>query len=97
MCNTVLINPITAPLCTPEALNDPAKCPPCTQVASCGNPTCGGQTCILCPGQDPSDLPASCGGTTACPTGTTSCANGVTCPMGTYCDMDSMCCIGVIL
>jgi len=96
MCYDVIINPVTSPDCTQSTIGDSTKCKTCTKVPSCGNSTCGGSTCILCPGQDPNDLPASCNGSTACPLGTSACTNG-TCPTGTYCDMDSQCCVGVIL
>ena len=78
-------------------LSDPAICKPCTKVPSCGNTSCGGETCILCPGQSPDDLPPGCNGMTSCPTGTMSCAGGEPCPSGTYCDASSQCCIGIIL
>src|SRR5262249_1555053 len=51
-CYTVETNPNTSPDCTGATLSDPTKCKPCMQVTSCGNTDCGGQTCILCPGQD---------------------------------------------
>ena len=97
VCRDIATNPNTSPGCTLSTINDPTICKSCTKVTDCGNTTCGGTSCILCPGQDPSDLPASCNGTTACPTGTTSCANGAACPSGTYCDTASTCCLGLIL
>lgn len=96
VCRDIATNPTTSPGCTLATINDPSICKSCTKVVDCGNTTCGGTSCILCPGQDPSDLPAGCNGMTSCPTGATSCANGVACPSGTYCD-SSQCCIGVIL
>jgi len=95
-CYDIATNPNTSPGCNATNLGDPAICKRCTKVTTCGSPTCGGTSCILCPGQDPNDLPAGCNGQTTCPTGTTSCANGGTCPSGTYCDQDSMCCVGII-
>jgi hypothetical protein len=97
MCVTVDINPTASPDCTPATLNDPTKCKPCTQNDSCGNTTCGGATCILCPGQDPNTLPPECMGSNACPTGITACDNSTnppSCAQGTYCS--NGCCIGVI-
>lgn len=95
-CATVIINPNTSPNCTSGTITDPAACTPCTQVPSCGNTTCGGSTCILCPGQDASDLPPECNMTTSCPAGVQSCAMGETCPAQTYCNDASKCCVGII-
>lgn len=94
-CYDIATNPATSPNCTSDVLSDPTKCLRCEQVTSCGDPDCGGDTCILCPGQDPSDLPPSCDGS-ACPAGTTSCANGEMCPANTYCDASNQCCIGIV-
>ena len=91
-CFDIDINPATSPGCNDTNIADPAVCKRCTQVESCGNSTCGGTTCVLCPGQDPSTLPASCTGQT-CPLGTTACVAGA-CPADTYCS--NGCCIGVI-
>ena len=96
LCYDVATNPITSPECTQATISDPTKCKPCTKVPSCGSSTCGGMTCILCPGQDPNDLPASCNGSTQCPTGSTACPLGTECPTGTYCDAGSKCCVGII-
>ncbi|MBS1121720.1 MAG: putative secreted protein [Deltaproteobacteria bacterium] len=97
MCYDVITNPATSPDCTADVLADPTKCHTCTQVPSCGNPECGGTTCILCPGQTQTDLPAECNGTTTCPSGVTSCAGGAACPANTACDAGSQCCVGIIL
>jgi hypothetical protein len=94
-CYDIDINPAVSPNCTSTTLADPTKCMRCTKVTTCGNPTCGMESCILCPGQDPSTLPPSCGGTTTCPTGTTACNSDGTCPDQLYCS--NGCCIGVIL
>lgn len=90
MCNTVIINPAVSPDCTPQTLNDPTKCLPCTQETSCGTTDCGGTSCTLCPGQ--TQLPPGCTGQ-MCPSGEQSCTN-MACPNGTYCS--NGCCIGVI-
>lgn len=72
---------------------------PCKRCekTTCGTTECGGQTCILCPGQDPSELPAECNGNTACPMGYVECdaANNNACPAETYCQ--SGCCTGAII
>jgi hypothetical protein len=93
-CFDILTNPSASPNCNETNLADPAACLRCTKNTACGSDECGGNTCILCPGQDPSTLPASCNGMTACPTGTTVCGAGGTCPSSTYCS--NGCCIGVI-
>jgi hypothetical protein len=94
-CYDIDINPAVSPNCTTDTLADPTICKQCIQVTTCGNTTCGDTSCILCPGQDPSTLPASCGGMTTCPTGTTACSSDGTCGEGLYCS--NGCCIGVIL
>jgi hypothetical protein len=75
-------------------VNDPAICKRCVKNTMCGGGACGGTTCVLCPGQDPSTLDPSCTAT-ACPNGEVKCAADGTCPGGTYCS--NGCCIGVIL
>jgi len=93
-CYDIATNPSTSPLCTDENLADPTKCLRCVKSTGCGPTECGGDTCILCPGQDPSSLPAECNGTQTCPTGTTVCGANMECPANTYCS--NGCCIGVI-
>ncbi|MEO8705527.1 MAG: hypothetical protein ABI867_36190, partial [Kofleriaceae bacterium] len=95
-CYDIITNPNTSPDCTVETLSDPTKCVRCTQVTACGDPECGGSTCILCPGQDSGDLPAECNGNTSCPVGSTSCTADADCPANNYCST-SQCCVGVIL
>jgi hypothetical protein len=94
-CRDVITNPVTSPNCNDTNITDPAACLSCVKAADCSNP-CGSANCILCPGQDISDLPATCGGTNACANGQESCVNEV-CPAGKYCA--SGCCIleGVLL
>lgn len=94
-CYDIATNPLTSPNCTTEVLADPTKCLRCMQVTSCGDTECGGDTCILCPGQDPSTLPPTCNGMTSCPTGSQSCANGEACPAQTYCS-SAKCCVGIV-
>lgn len=93
-CATVDLNPAVSPDCTTATLNDPTKCKPCTQNTECGSTTCGGDTCILCPGQDPDTLPPECNGTTACPSGETTCTGDADCGAGSYCA--NGCCIGIV-
>ena len=96
LCHDIAVHPATSPNCTAATAFDPAICKRCTKVASCGRPTCDiGTSCILCPGQTPSDLPAACGGVPKCQAGTASCVNGTSCPAGTYCHAGSQCCIGI--
>jgi hypothetical protein len=59
-CYTVVINPAVAPLCDESVVADPTKCPVCTLNTVCTGGDCGGENCVLCPGQDPSTLPSTC-------------------------------------
>lgn len=93
-CYDIDINPAVSPNCTSTTLADPTKCKSCVKSTTCGNSTCGMESCILCPGQDPSTLPASCGGTTTCPAGQASCTLETGCGEGAYCS--NGCCIGII-
>jgi hypothetical protein len=104
-CASIAINPAVSPNCTATNIDDfgpdgvdntgDEPCKRCTQNTMCGNTECGGATCILCPGQDPSTLPPSCGGSTMCPDGYLACDAGGNCAAGTYCS--NGCCIGTIL
>jgi hypothetical protein len=94
VCRDILINPQDSMGCGPETLNDPTKCLACTKIESCGMSQCGDPTCILCPGQDPDDLPDNCNGN-SCPNGEVACTTDSGCPEQTYCA--SGCCVGVIL
>lgn len=102
-CRDIALNPQISPNCDQSNINDPGADgmlntadDPCKQCfkADCGNEECGGATCILCPGQDPSTLPTSCNGST-CPMGITECMADGSCPAGTWCSTG--CCIGMIL
>lgn len=93
-CYDILTNPTASPGCDESTLADPSVCRRCTKTTSCGNDECGGDTCILCPGQDPSTLPESCNGTPTCPDGLQTCGNDNACPAQSYCS--NGCCIGVI-
>jgi len=93
-CVDIALNPATSPDCDSTTLHDPTKCKPCTKVADCGGGNCGGSTCILCPGQDPSSLPPECNQMPTCPVGTMPCDASGQCPEGTFCSTG--CCIGII-
>jgi hypothetical protein len=92
-CFDIEINPNVSPNCTAQTLADPTKCVTCVKQTTCGQ-QCGGTTCILCPGQDPGDLPPECNGTTECPGNEPSCQTDA-CPTGTYCQ--NGCCITIIM
>jgi hypothetical protein len=92
-CYDIDINLLDSTGCTPETLADPTKCLRCVKNDQCGYTGCGGETCILCPGEDPNDLPPDCNGA-VCPTGVTACPTGSGCPDATYCS--NGCCVGVI-
>ena len=93
-CETIITNPAIAPNCTDQLIHDPVACPRCTLNTDCGSP-CDPNNCILCPGQDPSDLPPSCTGT-ECPAGSQTCgqADDPACPDGSYCA--NYCCVSII-
>lgn len=92
-CYDVIINPATSPNCNDSNLADPAACKRCTKSTTCSGGTCGGTSCVLCPGQDPSTLPPGCSGQ-ACPAGVPACGTDGSCPADTYCS--NGCCIAVI-
>ncbi len=104
-CRDIILNPAVSPNCDQSNITDPGAdgmlgtaddpCKSCTKTPDCGSSTCGGATCVLCPGQDPSSLPSSCGGDTMCPSGYVECGGDGSCPDGTYCS--SGCCVGMIL
>jgi len=92
-CTDIALHPMVSPGCDESTLFDTTKCKQCTKIPSCGRATCGGNSCILCAGQTVADLPAACGGQTACGAGEPSCPDGA-CPTGAYCDETGDCCIG---
>lgn len=92
-CRDILINSAFAPDCSQETLLDQNACKSCVKVQDCGS-SCDPQNCILCPGQDPSDLPASCGGSNTCGAGEESCTNAA-CPADKYCA--NGCCVTSVL
>ena len=102
-CEDVILNPAVSPNCDQTNITDPGAdgvegtaddpCKRCVK-SDCGSTECGGQTCILCPGQDPSTLPSSCTGAT-CPMGIMPCDSMGNCPEGTWCSTG--CCVGIIL
>jgi hypothetical protein len=93
-CYDIAISPAVSPNCTPDLLADPTACHRCVKTTVCGGADCGGTTCVLCPGEDQSDLDPSCNGTSTCPMGITECPTGTECPNETYCS--NGCCVGVI-
>jgi len=90
VCRDVLTNPAVAPNCDADHLSDPVACPACIQRTDCGTP-CGAEMCVLCPGQDPNDLPPECNGSTQCPAGHAECGPGAPCPTDQFCSVG--CCI----
>jgi hypothetical protein len=82
-CADIYVHPLIAPGCNGDSIHDDTRCPACTKQPSCETP-CGGDTCILCPGQNPDDLPASCAAR-ACPQGKPPCAQSSECAGGGYC------------
>ena len=94
-CRDIATNPAISPGCDLEHLDDPSVCLACVKNTECGGGTpCGGETCILCPGQLPEDLPPSCNETQVCPPDTTVCTTTDDCEAGDYCA--SGCCIANI-
>jgi hypothetical protein len=93
VCTDIIINPTVSPDCS----TDPTKCLTCTKNTLCGGGECSAEdgSCVLCPGQDPEDLPDTCMGNT-CPNGEQTCggAGDMLCPDTTFCS--NGCCIGVI-
>jgi hypothetical protein len=89
-CRDIATNPAISPECDLEHLDDPDKCLACVKSTECNGTTCGGETCVLCPGQLAEDLPASCNQTPVCPNSTV-CASSADCEAGDYCA--SGCCI----
>jgi hypothetical protein len=79
-CFDINLNQVVSPDCTEETLSDPTKCKTCTKNTLCNGGDCGGEICTLCPGQDPSDLPAECGGMNQCPNGEQTCMSDAECP-----------------
>ena len=91
-CVDVATNPNISPDCTLDQLQNPDVCVPCTQNTECGNP-CTPEGCILCPGQDPSDLPPECTDP-ECPELQTPCTGDADCTSTQYCSIG--CCINRI-
>jgi hypothetical protein len=97
MCFDIATNPATSPNCDSTNISDPAACIRCEKNQLCGNSECGGTTCILCPGQDMSDLPAECMGNSVCPDGLMECGAGGVCPDQFFCSgQDPGCCVNVL-
>ena len=90
-CETIVTNPAVAPDCDQDSIHDPVACPHCTLNADCGNP-CDPEMCILCPGQDPSDLPPECN-MQVCPPGQATCSPTMPCASG-FCS--NGCCVDIV-
>lgn len=75
--------------------DDLSACQTCTKVDACSNDCeVSDGDCILCPGEDPSDLPETCGGQNECPEGYDVCDPAApNCADGQYCY--NGCCTGV--
>jgi hypothetical protein len=91
-CVDVYTNPAVAPECDADVLHDATKCPTCEKLDSCDQP-CGPEMCILCPGQNPEDLPPECT-EVMCPTGATTCETTADCNEFQFCSVG--CCIGTV-
>jgi hypothetical protein len=101
-CADIILNPAVSPNCDQSNIldlgadgQDNTGDEPCRRCVKtdCGSEECGGDTCILCPGQ--TMLPPGCTGA-SCPAGIEACdVNNPTCPAGTWCS--SGCCIGNFL
>jgi hypothetical protein len=89
-CADILTVPAVAPLCDAAVIHDQSKCPPCSKFAACSGGDCGGDTCILCPGQTEEDLPPPCGGH-ECPGGISPCFDTTDCLADEFCSAG--CCI----
>jgi hypothetical protein len=90
ICRDILTNPAVAPNCNDTNLNDPTACPSCVKRTDCGT-TCNPAECVLCPGQDPGDLPETCNNMNECPVGSMACGPGISCGTGRFCA--NGCCI----
>jgi hypothetical protein len=92
-CFDVLANTAVTPDCSAETIGT-AACPTCQKFEGCTAAPCDASDtdCILCPGQDPADLPAGCGGANACPGDQTACTpGGSECTDAQYCQ--GGCCV----
>ena len=80
-----------------EEIHDTTQCPVCAKNDSCGtdcNQDEGGDPCVLCPGEDPNDLPDTCDGN-ECPNGGTVCTSDLECSDTQYCT--NGCCSAIVL
>jgi hypothetical protein len=74
------------------ALNNLDACGRCTFQESCANP-CDRESCELCFGDDPNDLPEDCDGVTSCDNGAISCTDTSDCPADSFCQTG--CCLTI--
>lgn len=91
-CRDIITNPAIAPDCDADTLHDETACPACVKVEACGE-ECNPEGCILCPGQDESDLPPECTDN-VCPGGGTSCESNADCSETEFCSVG--CCVAVV-
>ena len=93
-CVSIVTNLSAAPDCDGESIHDESKCPRCALSPDCASPP-DPDGCLLCPGQDASDLPSTCGGMQACPEGIASCQGDADCESNEFCS--NGCCISQII
>ena len=74
------------------SLDNLGACNHCTFFPECNNP-CDPDSCELCFGQDPSELPEECGGEPSCPPQFDPCLTDTDCVEGLFCQTG--CCVPV--
>jgi hypothetical protein len=89
-CYDIAISPAISPDCDETTLDDPEACRRCIKSESC-SADCDPANCILCPGQDPDDLPPGC--ELSCPNDLTPCLGTEDCATGEFCATG--CCIAI--
>ena len=94
-CVDIAINPVISPDCNDTNIHDPTKCTACFKSTECNGGECdtNPNDCILCPGEDPSNLPMSCGGTATCPNRPDG-SPGITCDATHPCGANQFCASG---
>ena len=93
VCRDIAIHPAISPNCDVDVLTNPDLCKPCMKIEECSS-ECNINNCILCPGQTPDDLPASCQGNNVCPGGITSCDSSADCASNEFCN--NGCCLLIV-
>jgi len=93
-CVDIYTNPAIAPDCNSDVIHDQTLCPACVKVTDCGESCTDDPTdCILCPGQDPSELPPECT-VQECPGGAPACQGNGDCAATEFCL--NGCCVAVV-